>query len=135
VSLRVLSFRQPWASLVLDGKDVENRSWRTNHRGLLVVHASLGRAATASHRAAHVDLADELRYPRGVLLGVVEVVDCVRTSSSPWAEKGQWHWLLDNPCRLRESIPYRGSLGLQPLSPYFRRRVLALLPRRHPLAR
>jgi hypothetical protein len=33
-SLRALSLRQPWAWLVANGyKDIENRSWRTNHRG------------------------------------------------------------------------------------------------------
>jgi ASCH domain len=40
-SMRTLSLRQPWAWLVVNGyKDIENRSWRTNHRGPLVIHAS-----------------------------------------------------------------------------------------------
>jgi len=40
-SLRALSLRQPWAWLVTNGsKDIENRSWHTNHRGPLLIHAS-----------------------------------------------------------------------------------------------
>ncbi len=33
-SSRALSLKQPWAWLVVKGyKDIENRSWSTNHRG------------------------------------------------------------------------------------------------------
>ncbi len=39
--LTVLSFRQPFASLVLSGwKVVENRTWSTDYRGRLYIHAS-----------------------------------------------------------------------------------------------
>jgi len=123
----VLSIRQPWASLVLAGKDVENRSWSTQHRGALIVHASLRAAGGANVAGLGVDLDDAARYPRGALVGVVDLVDCVRDAKSPWAERGSWHWLLANPRRLREPIPYRGALGLMPLSAHYRRRVLALL--------
>ena len=38
--LRALSIRRPWANLILAGhKTVENRSWTTEHRGLLLIHA------------------------------------------------------------------------------------------------
>jgi hypothetical protein len=39
-SLRTLSLRQPWGLVVNGYKDIENRSWRTNHRGPLLIHAS-----------------------------------------------------------------------------------------------
>jgi ASCH domain len=40
--LLALSVRQPWAWLIVNGvKDNENRSWRTDHRGPLLIHASL----------------------------------------------------------------------------------------------
>jgi len=39
---RALSIRQPWAYAILHlGKDIENRPWRTNFRGPLLIHASL----------------------------------------------------------------------------------------------
>lgn len=38
---KVLSVRQPYASLLVGGiKDVENRSRRTNFRGTVLIHAS-----------------------------------------------------------------------------------------------
>jgi hypothetical protein len=36
----ILTVRQPWASAIIyAGKDVENRSWTTSHRGRLYIHA------------------------------------------------------------------------------------------------
>jgi hypothetical protein len=38
---KVLSVKQPWASLIVLGiKDVENRFWHTSHLGRLLIHAS-----------------------------------------------------------------------------------------------
>ena len=39
---RALSIRQPWAWLILNGyKDLENRTWRTDYRGPLLIHAGM----------------------------------------------------------------------------------------------
>src|ERR1700739_1238088 len=39
-SIRGLTIRQPWAELILRGrKPYELRSWKTHHRGPLVIHA------------------------------------------------------------------------------------------------
>ena len=41
--IRGLSLTQPWASLVALGvKQIETRSWGTNYRGLVAIHASKG---------------------------------------------------------------------------------------------
>ena len=53
---------------------------------------------------------------RGAIIGVVEVVDCVRDSGSPWAEPGSWHWCLAG-ARALEPVPWRGRLGLWPAPP------------------
>ena len=40
-STKALTIRQPWAELILRGrKPFELRSWRTNYRGPLVIHAA-----------------------------------------------------------------------------------------------
>ncbi|WP_229215634.1 ASCH domain-containing protein [Duganella sp. CY15W] len=45
--MKALSIRQPWAWLIVNGyKDIENRSWSTNVRGKVLVHASKGAPAT-----------------------------------------------------------------------------------------
>jgi len=39
--MRAITLQQPWAWLVVNGyKRWEYRTWSTDHRGLLVVHAS-----------------------------------------------------------------------------------------------
>jgi len=46
-TLTCLSVRQPWAWLIVNGhKDVENRTWSTQHRGDILIHASAGRLDT-----------------------------------------------------------------------------------------
>jgi len=38
--MKALSIRQPWASLIMAGiKPVENRTWKTNFRGRIWIHA------------------------------------------------------------------------------------------------
>ncbi|HZU16533.1 MAG TPA: hypothetical protein VFD01_08075 [Candidatus Dormibacteraeota bacterium] len=46
------------------------------------------------------------------MIGVVELVDCVRDYPSPWAVPGQWHRVLANPRPFRTPIPARGQPGL-----------------------
>src|SRR5690242_834335 len=39
--MKVITLQDPWASLVrLNEKKIETRSWRTNYRGPLLIHAS-----------------------------------------------------------------------------------------------
>lgn len=111
---RALSVRQPWAELILRGvKSVENRTWTTPWRGLLIVHAGQrwdpAGAATAAARGVSVDPT----APRGYL-GVAVLVDvhpdtgCCR----PWGEPGAFHWLLVRPRRFTTAVAGAGRLGL-----------------------
>ena len=39
--MKAISIRQPFASLIVAGvKDIENRSWPTNYRGPVLIHAA-----------------------------------------------------------------------------------------------
>lgn len=60
--------------------------------------------------ALHGYLLDD--YPRGVILGTVELLDCVRDSESEWALDGLWHWQLADPQPFETPIPATGKLGL-----------------------
>lgn len=95
IGIPALSIRQPWASLIASGyKDIENRTWKTKYRGLVLIHAALKidaiQAVCASEIATHcgVTLSVFLRMldkeTRGGIVGVAEIVDCVTTSNSPW---------------------------------------------------
>ncbi|MGA8725379.1 MAG: ASCH domain-containing protein [Acidimicrobiales bacterium] len=110
MSRRVLTVRQPWASLIVAGiKPVENRTWPTRHRGRLLIHAGLeiDREGMALHEHRFGD-----EPPLGVILGEIEVLDCVRGSRSRWADPDQWNWVLANPIEWRQPVPARGRLGL-----------------------
>jgi hypothetical protein len=57
-----LSVRNPWAWAILAGlKRVENRSWPTNHRGLLVIHIARTVDALADIKEADPDLHAKIR--------------------------------------------------------------------------
>ena len=106
--MRAITIRQPWAELIVRGeKDVENRSWRTNHRGPLLIHA--GAQAYRESFAEH-GVPDDAE--RSAIIGVVEVVDCKQERTSTWHEEGSWGWYLVRAKRFRKPIPMKGRRGL-----------------------
>lgn len=106
--MKAITIKQPWASLIVHGiKDIENRTWRTNFRGRVLIHAasSHGRKFSvnltdAQTKAAFATIAKETMFgnlPFGSIIGSVEIVDCVQNHPSIWAEKGVYNWVLANP--------------------------------------
>lgn len=99
-----LTVKQRWAHLIIHGgKDVENRSWSTNHRGRLWIHA--GRAVDDDSP----DVQGEVVF--GAIIGHVTLVDVIRDSRSTWAIPGEWHWVLTDPTPV-ERLVRRGQMGL-----------------------
>jgi hypothetical protein len=110
--VKAISIRQPWAWLIIAGKkDIENRSWSTNHRGPLAIHAGLGRATRSLSEIQRYFAVripeDELQ--RGGLIGTIEVVDVVTKHKSKWFE-GPFGWVLRDPQPVR-FVPMSGKLG------------------------
>jgi predicted transcriptional regulator len=89
-----LSVRQPFAEQILRGtKKIEYRSIRTNIRGRVYVYAS---------KQPRVDVYEKMKvevgtFPAGVLVGTVEIIDCVE-------KQGEYHWILANPQRLKTLV-------------------------------
>lgn len=124
--MKALSICQPWVHAIFHfGKDVENRSWNTKHRGTLLIHASKTKTYydaqdPADWTEAGHSLPPWNTLPTGVIVGTVELIDCVRADPSlpyfvpgygpsQWAE-GLYLWVLRNPRLLAEPIPYRGLM-------------------------
>ena len=97
--MKCLSIKQPWASLIAHGiKDIENRTWKTNFRGRIYIHAS-GTPAEESYKLFNdnqwkkiqkhdFDFAVFSSYTHiSAIIGEVDIVDCVINHSSIWAEK------------------------------------------------
>lgn len=111
---RALTVRQPWAALIAAGvKDVENRTWQSNYRGPLAIHAGHGRdfdiegwAAVGEH-----GLQEEVLV-RGAIVAVVDLTDIVTDSESPWALPDCFHWVLANPRPVDPPVQIGGQLGI-----------------------
>lgn len=115
-----LTFRQPWADLILGGcKSIEIRSWTTKHRGQLIVHAG-----------KTIDKADARRLGvevgiTGAYLGAVSIMkvsqmneeqwDELRSAhltAGPWPGEKTYAWHLSNPLRFDAPVAGNGKLGL-----------------------
>jgi hypothetical protein len=107
---KVLTVRQPWAHLIIAGiKPVENRSWKTDYRGLLLIHAGLGYDPWDAELEYHHGIKRGL-LTYGAVIGSVELVDIVTEHSSPFFV-GPYGWVLENP-RPIDPVPLRGQLRI-----------------------
>ena len=97
--MKILLVRQPWAGLIVLGhKTVENRSWKTMYRGPVRICASKRPDdVSADDIKRRFDIAlDYNELLLGGIIGITEIVDCVRDSNSQWAQPVHWHFLLAN---------------------------------------
>eukprot|EP01126_Amoeba_proteus_P056422 TRINITY_DN7088_c0_g1_i1.p1 TRINITY_DN7088_c0_g1~~TRINITY_DN7088_c0_g1_i1.p1 ORF type:complete len:220 (+),score=42.20 TRINITY_DN7088_c0_g1_i1:89-748(+) len=79
-----LSMHQPWASLLVYGiKRIEGRSWSTDYRGILWIHAASKKPEPELIRSMELEyegttyLPYPKYYPTSVLLGYVEMIECL----------------------------------------------------------
>ncbi|WP_051838600.1 ASCH domain-containing protein [Streptomyces sp. NRRL WC-3742] len=118
-----LTIRQPWLAAILAGdKRVENRSWPTKHRGLVVLHAA--RALARDGQADPLVRAALARpgapaLTTGAIVATASITDCHRDTGCcrPWGLPGLWHWTIEEVHALADPIPAAGRLGLWRLDP------------------
>ena len=128
--MKTLTIKNPWAGLILLGmKDVENRTWKTDYRGKLLIHSSKSKkdlrenedyiARNILTQEEYDSLSKNINAQTvcrsfGKIIGEVELVDCVQNYQSKWAEKeeGVWHWVLKNPIIYDRFIEAKGKLKL-----------------------
>ena len=127
--MKALTIHPVWAWAIVHGhKRVENRTWRTHHRGPLLIHASAdspaARQSDAAARKALATLGIDVpeMVPAGAIVGQVELIDVVtpnsgqhdlfnsRLDGDPLAV-GPFCWLLGQPTTLTP-IALRGQQGL-----------------------
>ena len=111
--MKALSIRQPWAELIVAGlKDIENRTWPTDYRGPVLIHAGMkiepidADLRELVKRLSGFDLPDAADLPRGGIVGQAEIVDLVQSSPSRWFS-GPYGFVLANARRL----PFRPMPG------------------------
>jgi hypothetical protein len=97
--MKAISIKQPWAWLIVNGfKDIENRTWKTYHRGRVFIHASKRPDNTPGLRERLESMIGR-RIPdaldTGGVVGEAEITDCVGSSDSPWFS-GPFGFVLKN---------------------------------------
>jgi len=114
--MKALTLYQPWASLIRDRrKPIETRSWYTKYRGELAIHAGKTVDKDACIRFGY----DPSTIERGVILCVVDLVDCIQFTASfrPPDDYGDYSvgrygFILENVRPLPEPISVKGGMGL-----------------------
>lgn len=125
--MKTISIKQPWASLICEGiKDIENRTWKTNFRGRVLIHAS---AKSWDWRSLMIYLTEPMAnvlkpmganriwldgLTTGSIIGSVEIIDCVINHKSIWAEKHSppfkpYNWVLANPILFPAPLQVKGK--------------------------
>jgi len=140
-----LSMHQPWASLLIRGiKMHEGRSWYISHRGRLWIHAAAKEPdqQTISQMEEFYKLRDPnneidfpTEYPTSVLLGCVDVIDCLdRTTyleQYPDGESDSEYVLIcENPQELFFKLPMRGQHKIYKMESHAHQAAKKILLRR-----
>jgi hypothetical protein len=132
IMAKVLSLLQPWASLAVMGlKTIETRSWGTQYRGPLFIHAGLrrsGKTMWAKSMLLQEYIPDFETLPLGAIIGEVQLREVLRLGAlnlSPEAFRRQsleerafseapqrFAWIFSDAHLFQEPIPATGRLGL-----------------------
>lgn len=138
--MKALTLTQPWASLVAFGlKRFETRSWHTNYRGPLAIHAAKGLPAAARRLFRTEPFASDVRacgyapkecsmvpwrdtYPLGYIVATCRLVEVRRIGDfEPPNERervygdwrpGRYAWELADVRGLEVPVRVNGALGL-----------------------
>lgn len=122
IKLKVLTLRQPWATLVAEGiKKYEFRSWKTNYRGKILIHAGTGIDKEDMKKYKNMNL----KFPSKRIIAIVEIEDCLeldeQLNKKIIAEKNVaygnkirtgYAWKLKNVKKINYGKDVNGQLGL-----------------------
>ena len=123
--MKVISIKEPFATLIKDKvKTYETRSWKTNYRGEIYIHASMALSKSENVETANKYLKSEINP--GYILCRCELIDCIpmtkefidyiysQTNESNYGryEEGRYAWELKVLEVLQNPISAKGKLGI-----------------------
>lgn len=123
VIIKVLTIKEPWASLIINGyKMYEFRSWKTKYRGKILIHAGMTLEKDMAERFKSYNL----NYYKGEIIGEATLVDCILVDEefnkklrdiNPLVYGRSNHvetyaWKLENIKKYDQPIKVKGKLGL-----------------------
>ena len=121
--MKALTIKEPWATLIIEGyKEYEFRSWKTNYRGKILIHA--GKSLEKNQEKKFKEY--NLKYSCGEIIGEADLVDCIKVTEkfdeylkgiNPIVYGNSGHvenyaWKLENIKKYDKKIPAKGQLGL-----------------------
>lgn len=132
--LKALTLHQPWAQLIAAGhKRIETRSWQTEYRGLLAIHAAQPQPGetelftTMAEDGIDLHGLTPFNVRHGAIIAIATLADVVPiddllasdsggryTSELPYGDftPGRYAWLLEDIQALSEPYPIAGHQGL-----------------------
>ena len=73
--MKTLTINQPFATLIVEGlKEYEFRTWKTNYRGEILIHAGKAVDKKAMKKYEYLGL----EYPKGCIIGKATITDCIK---------------------------------------------------------
>lgn len=125
--MKVLSIKEPYATLIANGvKKIETRSWKTNYRGEIFIHASKKEFNKKSVKnqllgelIKDMDMNPGYIICRAKLVDSVymdqEFIDRIKKNKNEYVcgdyQIGRYGWILEDIQRI-EKIPAKGKLNI-----------------------
>lgn len=127
--MKVISLFEPWASLIKEKvKYIETRSWKTNYRGELYIHASKRKLAKKDYLEykEQLDLLTNTDFKYGYIIAKCKLVDCkymddtliceVKNNHNEYIcgsySVGRYAWVLEDIEMIELPIQVKGQLGI-----------------------
>ncbi len=77
--MKVITIKQPFASLIVENiKKYEFRTWKTNYRGKILIHAGKNVDKNAMKKFEKYNL----DYPTGCIIGIAYITDCIKVDDN-----------------------------------------------------
>lgn len=121
--MKALTIKEPWASLIINGyKEYEFRSWKTNYRGKILIHAGMN----IDKDMISIFKDYNLKYMRSCIIGEADLVDCILVDKEfinnlreinpiVYAQSNHietYAWKLENVKKYDNVVYAKGKLGL-----------------------
>ena len=121
--MKVITIKQPFATLIAEGiKEYEFRTWKTNYRGELLIHA--GKGIDKQEIKKYMNFT----YPQGCIIAKANLTDCIKVDDKfrevlkkknatlynkviTDKEKERYAFKLENVTKI-DPIFLKGQLGL-----------------------
>lgn len=120
--MKALTIKEPWASLIINNyKTYEFRSWKTNYRGKILIHAGLSLEKNELKYFEDYNL----NYQCGNIIGEATITDCILVTKEfnkklldinnkvyKNNHENLYAWKLEDIVKYENPIPIKGKLGL-----------------------